>query len=97
MVSSGHHFPQRLHPKLRHLEHQFRDLLLRPFDPDTLARLMKMEVETAFPGLNERDQEQIVDIVLEHMQFDKSRAAKSAAAHPTNIIQFPVIGRAVNQ
>ena len=87
MVSSGHHFPQRLHPKLRHLEHQFRDLLLRPFDPDTLARLMKMEVETAFPGLNERDQEQI----------DKSRAAKSAAAHPTNIIQFPVIGRAVNQ
>jgi len=97
MVSTGHHFPQRLHPKLRQLEHQFLDLLVRPFDTNTLARLMRMEVETMFPGLSERDQEQIVDIVLEHMQVDKSRAAKSAAVQPSNIIPFPLIGRAVNQ
>lgn len=83
-----------LHPKLARLKQQFRDLLVRPFDAETQVRLMKMEVESLFPGLNERDQERIVDIVLEHMEVDVPCQRRAALAKRSNVIPFPSTRRA---
>ncbi|MCO5064456.1 MAG: hypothetical protein M9924_08550 [Rhizobiaceae bacterium] len=70
-MRSSMHASNRLHPSLLWLEGQFRNLLGRSFDPETLACLMRMEVETVFPGLLETDQSRIAAIVLEHMQAEE--------------------------
>ncbi|MBX3598206.1 MAG: hypothetical protein KF874_11620 [Rhizobiaceae bacterium] len=88
-MGSANSSRNRQHPKLVHLEQQFRELIGRSFDSETLARLMRMEVETLFPGLNERDQEHIADIVLEHMQLVRPKPQEPES----NVIHFAAAAR----
>jgi hypothetical protein len=98
MFSIQHDLSCRFHPRLRRLEDQFRELLLRPFDAGSLIRLMRMEVECSFPGLGERDQDRIVDVVLEHMQVDDLRKdPEPAACRVDNIVPFPTGGRTAGE
>lgn len=93
MYQAQHENTHRLHPRLSRLEALFRELLTRPFDPHTMIRLMRMEVETMFPGLGELDQARIADIVLEQMQVDDPCDAARPLIAP-NVIAFPTTGKA---
>lgn len=90
-------YSNRLHPKLSRLERQFQELLVRSFDPETLIRLMKMEVETAFPGLGDKDQAEIVNIVLEHMRDAECTAIPVGDTGISNVVPFPARGHAATR